>query len=243
VTGQDGRAASPAGQRQRRRRSPDPSRRRDPERTRQAILDAANGEFGTYGFDGARVMRIAAAAGVNHQLITYHFGGKKGLHEALSERWLARSTTMISAAEPFAEIVRGYVRWPHEDKLATIRTLVRAELDGRPLPSDEQVARLLFIVEETRRKQARGEIRDDLDAGAVTLAFFAATIAPEVLPGLAAIVTGADPASPQFIDHYADELARMVHAIAEAPRDEPGEGRMGPPADADEHPGNDHAGG
>lgn len=211
-----GRATGPDGQR--RRRSADPSRRRDPERTRQAILDAANEEFATYGFDGARVVRIAAAAGVNHQLITYHFGGKKGLYDALSERWLTKGTNMISGAEPLAEIVREYVRWPHKDKVATIRTLVRAEIDGKPPPSDERAARFLGIVEESRKKQARGEIGGDFDIGALTLALFAATIAPEVLPQLAATITGADPASPEFIDHYADQLARVVYALAEVAR-------------------------
>jgi AcrR family transcriptional regulator len=177
-------------------------------------MDAANEEFGRYGFDGARVMRIAAAAGVNHQLITYHFGGKQGLYDALTGRWLAKSTTMISSAEPFAEIIREYVRWAPEDKRPWARTLVRAELDGKPPPPDERASRLLDLVDETRKRQARGEIRDDLDVGALTLAFFAATIAPELFPQLAAAFTGADPASPEFIDHYADQLARVIYAIA-----------------------------
>lgn len=211
----DERAA--AGQRQRRRRSANPRRRHDPERTRQAILDAANEEFGEHGFDGARVLRIAAAAGVNHQLITYHFGGKQGLYDALTERWLTRSSTMISGAEPFAEIIREYVRWASEDKASWVRTLARAELDGKPPPPDERAARLLDLVDETRKRQAKGEIRADLDVGALTLAIFAATIAPELLPQLAGAFTGADPASPEFIDHYADQVARMVYALTEVP--------------------------
>jgi AcrR family transcriptional regulator len=210
----DERANGSGGPRQRRRRSANP-RRRDPERTRQAILDAANEEFGRYGFDGARVMRIAAAAGVNHQLITYHFGGKQGLYDALTERWLAGSVAVISRAEPYAEIIREYVRWAPEDKRPWARTLARAELDGTPPPPDERASRLLDLVDQTRKRQARGEIRDDLDAGALTLAFFAAAVAPELFPQLAAAFTGADPASPEFIDHYADQLARVIYALAQ----------------------------
>jgi len=219
VIDKDERATGTAGQRQRRRRPADPSRRRDPERTRQAILDAANEEFGRYGFDGARVMRIAAAAGVNHQLITYHFGGKRGLYDALSERWLTKSASIMSAAEPLAEILRDYVRWDREDKVAVVRMLARAGLDGKPPPSDEWSARLLVVVDETRKKQARGELREDFDVSALTLAFFAAAIAPELLPHVAATVTGTDPASPEFIDHYADQLARVIYAITEAPEE------------------------
>jgi hypothetical protein len=45
---------------QRRRRSDDPGQQRNPARTRQLILAAASEEFGRFGYDGARVMRIAA---------------------------------------------------------------------------------------------------------------------------------------------------------------------------------------
>jgi hypothetical protein len=141
---------------------------------------------------------------------------------------------MITSAEPLAEIVREYVRWPHEDKVATMRTLVRAELDGERAPSDEQAARLLSIVEETRKKQARGEISDVFDIGALTLALFAATIAPEVLPQLAAAFTGVDPASPEFIDHYAYQLARVVYALAQVPQEGPASGPMAASEDAGE---------
>lgn len=108
------------------------------------------------------------------------------------------------------------------------RTLVRAELDGKPSAPDERAARLLNLVDETRKKQARGEIRDDLDVGALTLAFFAATIAPALMPQLARAFTGADPASPEFIDHYADQLARMVYALAETPPEGPVAGGANP---------------
>ncbi|MEH0580449.1 TetR/AcrR family transcriptional regulator [Streptomyces sp. B21-108] len=232
VIDKDEHTSDPEGQRKRHRRSADPRRRHDPERTRQSIMDAANEEFGKHGFKGARVERIAAAAGVNHSLITYHFGSKKGLYDALTERWITKGATMMGGAEPFAEIVRDYVRWEHDDKMPIIRTLVRAELDGKPAPPDAWANRLLDVVAETRKRQDRGEIRADLDVGALTLAFFAAAIAPEVLPQLAATVTGTDPASPEFLDRYAEQLARVIYALAEAPGG--GTGADDPPRSIDE---------
>jgi TetR/AcrR family transcriptional regulator len=121
-----------------------------------------------------------------------------------------------------------------------IRTLVRAELDGKPPPPDAWANRLLDVVAETRKRQDRGEIRADLDAGALTLAFFAAAIAPEVLPQLAATVTGADPASPEFLDRYAEQLARVLYALAAAPRE--GTGSDDPPRDGDEAQDGDRSG-
>jgi TetR/AcrR family transcriptional regulator len=79
-----GKPEAASGRQQRRRHPKNPDRRRDPAGARRAILSAAATEFGTHGFDGARVVRIAEAAGVSHQLITYYFGGKRGLYEALS---------------------------------------------------------------------------------------------------------------------------------------------------------------
>ena len=56
------------------RRTPE-ERRRDPERTKRRIVEAARAEFSAKGFAGTRVSEIAARAGVNKQLISYYFGG------------------------------------------------------------------------------------------------------------------------------------------------------------------------
>lgn len=59
--------------------------RRDPERTRRAILEAAVREFATRGIGGARVSRIAETAGVNKRMLYHYFGNKEGLYIAALE--------------------------------------------------------------------------------------------------------------------------------------------------------------
>jgi AcrR family transcriptional regulator len=59
--------------------------RRDPERTRAAILDAATAEFAAKGLDGARVDAIARRSGVNKRMIYHYFGDKDGLYLAVLE--------------------------------------------------------------------------------------------------------------------------------------------------------------
>ena len=59
---------------------------RDPERTRQKILEAATEEFARYGLGGARVDRIAARAGANKRMLYYYFGDKDNLFLAALER-------------------------------------------------------------------------------------------------------------------------------------------------------------
>ena len=62
--------------------------RRDPERTRAAILAAAVDEFAAHGLGGARVDRIAARAGANKRMLYYYFGDKDGLFlAALEDRY------------------------------------------------------------------------------------------------------------------------------------------------------------
>lgn len=58
---------------------------RDPERTRQEILDVAVSEFCSHGFDGARVDAIAAKTRTTKRMIYYYFGGKEQLYVAALE--------------------------------------------------------------------------------------------------------------------------------------------------------------
>lgn len=61
------------------------SSRRDPEKSRERILDAALEEFSRYGLGGARVDRIAARAGANKRMLYYYFGNKEALFLAVLE--------------------------------------------------------------------------------------------------------------------------------------------------------------
>jgi TetR/AcrR family transcriptional regulator len=65
-----------------------PTRRtkRDPDRTREAILVAAQDEFATKGLAGGRVNVIARKSGANKRMIYHYFGSKEGLYLAALER-------------------------------------------------------------------------------------------------------------------------------------------------------------
>ena len=59
---------------------------RDAERTRQALLAAAEIEFSTKGLAGARVDVIAEQAAANKRMLYYYFGSKEELYLAVLER-------------------------------------------------------------------------------------------------------------------------------------------------------------
>ena len=87
-----------------------PRRARDPEATRQAILDAALIEFSDNGLSGARVDAIAARTGTNVRMIYYYFASKDGLYRAVLEQCYAdirqAETGLRLDALPPAEAMR-----------------------------------------------------------------------------------------------------------------------------------------
>jgi AcrR family transcriptional regulator len=89
--------------------APRERRERDPELTREALKGAAREAFAREGFEGARTREIAARAGANKALISYHFGGKQGLFTAvLLEDVIAAKENfrqaMDSAGSPSAKL-------------------------------------------------------------------------------------------------------------------------------------------
>lgn len=57
--------------------------KKDPSKTKAAVIHSAVKLFNMTGYDGTSVRAIADEAGVNVALVSYYFGGKKGLLEYL----------------------------------------------------------------------------------------------------------------------------------------------------------------
>jgi AcrR family transcriptional regulator len=68
---------------------------RDPDRTRNEILEIASREFAERGYSGGRVDEIASRTRTTKRMIYYYFGSKEGLWIAVLER----SYASIRAAE------------------------------------------------------------------------------------------------------------------------------------------------
>ena len=184
----------------------DRPRIRDRERTRRALLDAALAEFSEKGFAGARVSAIATRAGVNKQLISHYFGGKQGLRDALVAEWLEAEDEFARPDLTLGELVAAYVRSGVEHRAISrffLRESVEDADSGGGGIGEEEVALL-------RRRQEAGELPADLDPAFVLLALQGAASAGLVFPGDVRRVTGLEPASDEFAERYADQLARLV---------------------------------
>jgi TetR/AcrR family transcriptional regulator len=196
------------------RRSPAPEeRQRDPERTRRALLDAALVEFAAKGRAGARVSEIAERAGVNKQLISYYFGGKQGLYDALVERWLGQEAEFAPRDLPLDELVSRYIA----DSVGNrdmYRLMIRESLEGLAMPAPEDAASGESPeVADLRRRQEEGELASDLDPALLLLMFQAAASVGVLFPGNVRELTGLDPSSEDFTDRYGAMIRRVVQHL------------------------------
>src|SRR5947207_5839289 len=150
--------------------------RRDPVRTREAILAAAQNEFALKGLSGGRVEEIARRARANKRMIYHYFGSKQGLYLATLERVYeglrgSERTLELADLEPEAAIERliefnfDYCR-EHPELISLINNenLHRA----RNLRKSKKVRELhspfvRLIADILKRGEAQGLLRRGLD--------------------------------------------------------------------------------
>jgi AcrR family transcriptional regulator len=154
-----------------------PERQRDPERTRNEILEVATREFAERGYAGARVDEIAARMRTTKRMIYYYFGGKEQLFVAVLERAYAEirhaeqevdvdQLDPLSALRRIAELTFDHHE-SHPDfiRLVSIENIHRAEhlsrstvLSGLANPALDVLGAIL------RRGWDAGLFREDVDA-------------------------------------------------------------------------------
>jgi TetR/AcrR family transcriptional regulator len=148
---------------------------------RERILSAAALEFARHGFAGARVDRIAAAAGVNKQLLFHYFGSKGGLH-------LAALKSVLERPAPPAQPTKAPL-----ERLRDLSTQLATTTESHPAlltilaspPSDQEAVAMARDWLERAKGQARqilqdgqrtGYVRDDVEIDAVAEVVVSATL-------------------------------------------------------------------
>ena len=139
----------------------------------QQILAAAEQEFLTRGYDGARTTSIAQAAGVTHAMLHYYFRTKEQLFERIvDEKFETMSHSMFAImgdpSLPIVERIKGGIE-AHFDFVAQNPLLPRFvinEIISRPERYDVLYKRVAAIIDnvyrglqsEIDRSAERGEI-------------------------------------------------------------------------------------
>jgi AcrR family transcriptional regulator len=139
-------------------------RRPGPSTTRDAILAAARERFSEQGYDRVRMRDVAADAGVDVALVTYHFGSKDGLFGAALEMPAPMAVLMQDVLDhggidDFAErfLRRVLEVWDDETTGGALVALVRSAMSHPP--AREQL-RAFVQTELLARVAARLDVPD-----------------------------------------------------------------------------------
>jgi AcrR family transcriptional regulator len=176
-------------------------------------------EFGARGYSGARTAAIAARAGVNQQLISYYFGGKRGLLDELRRRWDAEQRALTPPDAGFAASVAAYLD-ATLNRPDWARMVIWQALGDLPDDATDLVARqrerLAPAVDRVRRRQRDGELTDAVDAEFILLLTYAVTFAPVAMPHIVEAIFGVDPYAPQYRQRCLDQLLTLLHTRSAA---------------------------
>ena len=206
-------------------------RRRDAQRSRRVILDAAEALFAKRGYDAASMGAIASRARVSSALPAYFFGDKEGLYRAVLERCFAEREERL---EPLADevvaalgqkdgltgalrhLIDGYLGFlaDHPDFVRLIGWEAlhgAARLRRAPRHSEavERALRAALAVGSTAPSPRRDP--DQLLISLVAMCFFPLEHGDTMLSAM-----GIDPGDPAFIqarkEHIIDALMRLIDA-------------------------------
>ena len=154
-----------------------PFRARNPDNTKQRILDAARIEFAKAGLGGARVDQIAETSGVNKRMIYHYFGGKEQLFAAVVEDaylGIRRQERELGLdALPPTEAIRRLVEftWAYYLENPEFITLINSEnlhqarhIEGNAHLRELQAAYVETVRKILQRGVETGEFRAGIDA-------------------------------------------------------------------------------
>jgi len=190
---------------------------RNPDRTRQRILDAALKEFSARGFAGARVGGIARSARINKRMLYHYFTDKEGLFRAVLHTKLAERMERFQSYAP-AGLAEGlpllfqqncddadWVRLTAWESLQTGKGSLYSWPDRR--------RRAVVTNKLIRSQQKDGHLRPDSKPEHLHLALASLAVFPMALPQLVRVITGLTPDNPKFQREYARFLETLSAAF------------------------------
>lgn len=200
---------------------------------RTRILAAATAEFARYGFGGARIDRIADAAGANKRMVYYHVGDKEALYLAVLEgayEHIRAAERKLNLEELGAEeaIVRLLTfTWQYYLDNPEFLALLNEENQhrARHLRRSRKVKEMhspfvAFIAEILRRGEASGELRPGIDPVQLYISIAALCYFYQSNSATLGVIFGRNLLAPEA---KAERLAHMTDLLLSALRpSEPG---------------------
>lgn len=190
----------------------------DTERTKRLLLDAATVEFSEHGLAGARVDRIATAAGVNKERIYQYFGKKDDLFAAVLAEALRSSMDAVPLEGSGPEAVGEYAGRLFDHHLAdgVIPRLVFWEGLERGAAAAADPARIAHHEQKAAGLQRMLPGIGRREAGELLLTLVSLVNAWPVLGQLDALIVGGDESGDERTAQRRAAIVATVSAIAAA---------------------------
>lgn len=200
------------------------ARRRTQKRTldtREKIIAAATASFAKHGYDGASARMICDEAGVQHTLITYHFGSKEGLWQAmmssLTDRLKKRMDERARAFTNLDDVTKLRLLFEEFIKMSALNPELHALMSHAAAKSD---GRLKWLVDEVIRTNVEAWvnlIRSAQSAGRFTegdpyvlyYTFLGAATRTYMVAGEVKQLTGRSPFTLDYVDQHIDACLRL----------------------------------
>lgn len=188
-------------------------KKRDPEATRTAILDAAEKLFLAHGPSEVPTSRIAKRAGVTKSLIHHHFGSKEGLWSEIKrrhfEQYFEAQKQMLSSEEGALELlyqsIIAYFRFLQQDERSvTFMSWRYVEGDDPCLAQENELFEL--GAQRIREGQEQGLIRPDLDPLSIIKAFLSLVMQWFQTKGLLGDMLGSEEAADALEEKYLQDI-------------------------------------
>ncbi len=153
-------------------------RRRDPQATQRAILDAAESIFVDRGFAATSVSEIADRATVTKSLIHHHFGSKEALWQEVKARRLAafsvvqKKAMMTGEADSadFEQAIRAFFGFL-SDNPKYVRLTAWMYLDDPELSAPADPELLEIALQRIELGQRSGQFRSDIESRHILASF------------------------------------------------------------------------
>ncbi len=159
--------------------------KRNAEKSRQRLVDAAIDVFARYGPKGATIDEICEKAGLNKRLAYRYFGNKEGLYkEALRTIYkqffdldVELRLMMLPAEEILEALITNYYAFLHAHtnfvKMITYENLNEGRIAEQLNLGGQKAAVITALQLALQKGQAEGRFRKDIDATELLLSLFA----------------------------------------------------------------------